>query len=234
MCIRARGSGRAPSRGMNDLVDFLRVDANEASKRVALDYALGLTASRDGRRIFVVRPTLIDALLELTRDRALATEAFAALINLAAEDETRAIMSTCDCAERLVDSLTTSNDSAFDACRCSSNFTRSEDGAREFVRLFREGRKFHDVVDDFCDDRRSSRESSTTDYFVWILANVTQIDEGRRLVLDKTRKILQRLLPFIDFSRSSDSRRRGVVSMIRNCCFETGLNPPTVAWQFFF
>ncbi|NXD60146.1 HGH1 protein, partial [Corvus moneduloides] len=54
-----------------------------------------------------------------------------------------------------------------------------------------------------------------------LLCNLSQAPEGRRVLLDRSRPLVPRLLPLI---RSPDSAelRRGVVGALRNCCFEHG------------
>ncbi|NXT18596.1 HGH1 protein, partial [Syrrhaptes paradoxus] len=57
-----------------------------------------------------------------------------------------------------------------------------------------------------------------------LLCNLSQLPEGRRGLLDRSRCSVQRLLPFTQ-DRDSVVRRRGIVGALRNCCFQHGETP---------
>ncbi|NXV93497.1 HGH1 protein, partial [Calonectris borealis] len=57
-----------------------------------------------------------------------------------------------------------------------------------------------------------------------LLCNLSQLPEGRRGLLDRSRCSVQRLLPFTQYTDSA-VHRRGVVGALRNCCFEYGERP---------
>uniref|UniRef100_A0A8C8B089 HGH1 homolog n=1 Tax=Otus sunia TaxID=257818 RepID=A0A8C8B089_9STRI len=52
-----------------------------------------------------------------------------------------------------------------------------------------------------------------------LLCNLSQLPEGRRGLLDRSRCSVQRLLPFTQY-KDSTVHRRGIVGALRNCCFE--------------
>ncbi|NWW03281.1 HGH1 protein, partial [Oreocharis arfaki] len=54
-----------------------------------------------------------------------------------------------------------------------------------------------------------------------LLCNLSQAPEGRRALLDRSRRAVQRLLPLVRGPGSAELRR-GVVGALRNCCFEHG------------
>ncbi|NXX77914.1 HGH1 protein, partial [Urocolius indicus] len=54
-----------------------------------------------------------------------------------------------------------------------------------------------------------------------LLCNLSQLPEGRRELLDRSRCSVQRLLPFTQY-KDSVAHRRGIVGALRNCCFEYG------------
>jgi len=65
------------------------------------------------------------------------------------------------------------------------------------------------------------------DPYAWIasiLMNITQLEDGRALILNKDRSIFPLLFPFV--SDSNINRRRGILGVIRNCCFDT----ENIAW----
>lgn len=58
-------------------------------------------------------------------------------------------------------------------------------------------------------------------YLATLLCNLTQIATARKFILDKSKCVVQRLLPFTTYKQSL-IRRGGVVGILHNCCFETG------------
>ncbi|NWU70600.1 HGH1 protein, partial [Pterocles burchelli] len=57
-----------------------------------------------------------------------------------------------------------------------------------------------------------------------LLCNLSQLPQGRRGLLDRSRCSVQRLLPFTQ-DKDSVVRRRGIVGALRNCCFQHGETP---------
>lgn len=72
----------------------------------------------------------------------------------------------------------------------------------------------------FCQNKYNVR-GNNLHYIGPLLSNLTQLKEGRNIVMDKHRCVIQRLLPFIDY-HDSIIRRGGIVGAIHNCCFEQG------------
>ncbi|NWH73125.1 HGH1 protein, partial [Piaya cayana] len=54
-----------------------------------------------------------------------------------------------------------------------------------------------------------------------LLCNLSQVREGRRGILDRSRLSVQRLLPHTQLGAPLDLRR-GAVGALRNCCFQHG------------
>jgi len=64
------------------------------------------------------------------------------------------------------------------------------------------------------------------DTFSWvgsILNNVSQVEEGRSLMMEKSRGLFLRLLPFIH--NANKVRRTGILGVVRNCLFEATNHP---------
>jgi len=69
-------------------------------------------------------------------------------------------------------------------------------------------------------------DSKAKDHYSWIgsiLNNVTQIEEGRKLIMDRTRNMFVSLLSYIQ--HHNKVRQRGVLGMIRNCLFDSCYHP---------
>eukprot|EP01133_Synstelium_polycarpum_P013227 gene13227-15538_t len=59
--------------------------------------------------------------------------------------------------------------------------------------------------------------SAKGNWVINILLNITQIQEGRKIIMNKDNNILKPLLPLM--SHSNTVKRRGVISIVRNCCY---------------
>ncbi|NXU37526.1 HGH1 protein, partial [Drymodes brunneopygia] len=54
-----------------------------------------------------------------------------------------------------------------------------------------------------------------------LLCNLSQAPEGRRLLLERSGRAVQRILALVRGSESAQMRR-GAVGALRNCCFQHG------------
>lgn len=63
-------------------------------------------------------------------------------------------------------------------------------------------------------------------FFPSLLVNLSAVSEFRRLVMDKQRLVLQRLLPFMDM-KFSLAVRGAVMRLVRNCVFDSGTRNQT-------
>ncbi|BFZ18864.1 hypothetical protein BsWGS_21904 [Bradybaena similaris] len=62
-------------------------------------------------------------------------------------------------------------------------------------------------------------KKATLNYLSLILSNLTQVPNIRKIIMDKDRCIVQKLLPFTEYPESV-KRRCGIVGALKNCCFE--------------
>jgi hypothetical protein len=104
------------------------------------------------------------------------------------------------------------------ACMTLSNVSRDESCAVKIVRWM-EGertnkRLVYNVVDCL------AKMTDSRHHLASFLANITQVKDVRRMLLDKDQCVMERLVSFINFPQSL-VRRKGVVAAIRNCSFET-------------
>ncbi|XP_063155866.1 protein HGH1 homolog [Candoia aspera] len=202
-----------------ELLGFLRREARGDLKGRAAEFVLGLTGGAEGRRLLLARPDFLDALLALTGDPcpAAAEAAFHALINLAAEPGAAGAL-----RRGLPGLLGRCLDPAFPlagpACALLANCSREEDACRDlFAELRRGGAGLLPLVEALC--ARDPRPGAPGQHLGPLLANLSQLPEARAALLDRSRCVVQRLLPFTQ-DAGSTLRRRGVVGTLRNCCFD--------------
>ncbi|XP_074641562.1 protein HGH1 homolog [Tubulanus polymorphus] len=152
--------------------------------------------------------------------------AYKTLINLSAVDSVSwkilQLQNSSDLIMRLFRVALDSESSDSDlACKLLSNVTRFEKCAAKVFKIVDENSDsigFDKIINAFCTKGYNSKGESL-DYLGCILANLTQIKETRKYILDEERCVIQRILVFISFL-DSKIRRRGAITLIKNCCFE--------------
>ncbi|XP_058035099.1 protein HGH1 homolog [Ahaetulla prasina] len=204
---------------MEELLAFLRPEARGDLKGGAVRIVLGLTGGAEGRRLLLARPGFVAALLALSGDpsAALAEAAFHALLNLAAEPGAAGALRAGlpDLLRRLLDPAFPL---AAPACALLANWSRAEGPCRElWAELQRGGKGLEPLLEAFCAE--DPRPGAPWHHLGSLLANLSQLPEARRALLDRSGRVVRRLLPFTQDAGSA-LRRRGVAGTLRNCCFD--------------
>jgi len=217
----------------SEVAPFLSSTARADLRSIAVQYFLGLTGSEAGRRYIADNGDYLQRLIDMVDDEqaAIAKDAFLAIVNLAAESDIACRVLQLSTAEKLLDRLLTA--ALYEgrvepniACMALSNLSRSEAGASviaEYVVKEREP----DVGVQCIVDVLGRPDLAGRDYLAPFLSNLTQVSSVRKILLDRDRVVLQRILPLISYTKST-TRRGGIVGTVRNCCFETGNCVPKV------
>ena len=209
-----------------DLLGFLSKDAPSLDIRIrATDYLAGLTGSEVGRHFLSVNcgSQLTGILYELLSDHNLdlRTNALRATVNLSA-DERACDMLTDD---RILSALfgfalrppNGKVEYLESATMALSNLAHWKKGAMKIMNHLK-AQQFSvlgNLIDKFF------KTTNSMHYFGSFLGNLTQVKDARLFLLDRNKLIFQKLLSFISF-KDSIIRQNGVVSALKNCCFETG------------
>ncbi|XP_035426061.2 protein HGH1 homolog [Cygnus atratus] len=182
--------------------------AAAAARAGAAAAALSLSGSGEGRRLLAAHPAALAALLELAAGPCPAAGGAArrCLVNVAAEAAARGPLLAA--LPALLGLLP-----AGPACGALANLCREPGGARRVLRGLRErGCGLEPLLRPLGEPRPPAELGP-------LLCNLSQVPEGRRALLDRSRCSVQRLLPFTRY-RDSAGHRRGIVGALRNCCFE--------------
>ncbi|EMP27283.1 hypothetical protein UY3_15633 [Chelonia mydas] len=103
-------------------------------------------------------------------------------------------------------------------CTLLSNLSREEATCRQVFRAVQEeGLGLARVVEAFCTEGYNKK--AALHYLGPLLSNLSQLPETREFLLDRSRCVVQRLLPYTQYEASA-VRRGGVIGTLRNCCFE--------------
>lgn len=210
---------------LDELLAFLRPDIRQDLRHTALEVVLGLTGSEDGCALIKQRVDSLSLLLDLMLDKepAVARNAYLALVNLSAIEEFAMKLVSLGVLRRLLSLLTDPSWVHADlGCTLLANLTREPSRAEAFVKELTapgDGPSLHQLVDIF--DRRGFNSHAQLHYLATVFSNITQVAAARQLFLNRSKCILPRLLPYVQF-KDSLIRRGGVVGLLRNLCFEVG------------
>ncbi|XP_071502021.1 protein HGH1 homolog [Diadema antillarum] len=218
---------------IEELLPFLSPATRQDVRNTALQHVVGTTATRDGREALGTHIVpCAEALGELIRASGSegigdphVKQCYHALVNLTSEDTF---------AEKLARDLTfipyllqtvvdPSSQYAQPACMILSNLTRTLTGSKRVLSILESENESQQVgmnklIEAFC-LQGYNKKNSCLDFVGPLLANLTQLSEARTFVLDRNRCTVQRLLPYTQYIKS-EVRRRGVVTALKNCCFD--------------
>ncbi|XP_072855559.2 protein HGH1 homolog isoform X1 [Pogona vitticeps] len=202
-----------------ELLAFLHPEARLDLKVQATQYLMGLTGTSEGRQWLAGQEALLDALLALARDPspAVAKDAYRALINLATEPVAHGAFKK-GLPSLLSLLLDPASPWADQVCTLLSNLSREEASCRHLLEALEQtAGGLGPLVDAFCTEGFNPR--ACLHYLGPLLSNLSQLPEAREALLDRSRCVLPRLLPYTQYA-GSVVRRGGVVGMLRNCCFD--------------
>ncbi|KAI8782462.1 protein HGH1 [Biomphalaria glabrata] len=210
-----------------EMLPFLTPSARPDVKSIAVRYFLEMTGSKEGRDFIAEGNTFIPAIISLTTDTQLdaAKDAFLTLINLSSEDTISWKLMHNDVTSTFIMDLLQKilqPDFKFadEACSIVSNVTRIPSCAKHLAeQVLADNSKvtIEKIVSVLC--QINYNKHAALHYLGLILSNLTQVSEIRKIIMDKEKRIIQKLLPFTEYADSL-TRRGGIIGTLKNCCFE--------------
>lgn len=214
----------------NEFAPILTLSAPPHVKKPAIEYFLGLTGSEEGKLFIGKSDKFIKGILDLTEDSddAVVKPAYETLINLATQDPIcKRIINSENSSDIIVKNFAKVLDPKYKhadlVCKFLSNLTRPEEVAQKVADIIKIADKLNIVkfVTVLC--TKDYNKDADLHYLAPILANLSQTRHIREEILARDQWVIQRLLPFVSYMES-DIRRLGVVSCVKNCCFDDGKN----------
>ncbi|XP_075705594.1 protein HGH1 homolog [Rhinoderma darwinii] len=206
----------------SEFLSFLSPGTRVDVKSRALEYALGVSGTPEGRRSLCELLGLVRAVLDVTSDPSppLVRDSYHILVNLTSDPRTHPALLAVPpllptLTERLTDPRYVYADSV---CTALCNLSREESSCRAVLRAL-EAPGLNALLEMICSP--SYNAAAHLHYLGPLMCNLTQLPEGRSFILDRSRCVLQRLLPYTHL-QGSVVRRGGVVGTLRNCCFSHG------------
>ncbi|XP_014204089.1 protein HGH1 homolog [Copidosoma floridanum] len=220
---------------LKEISPFLDPTSRLDLKAVALEHVLGVTGTPEGRQLLLGIPEIVRQLILLLQDEsfAIAKDASLALINISGDEEGASALliisevSKCS-SDKKTDNLillcfkyiTDKGSKLADpCCMILSNMTRPKIFVDRIIILVEKLElSWNDLLNALTKNNYNS-VGAKLHYLGPIFSNITQSRRMRDFLLNKDQKIIQRLLPFVEY-KDSIVRRGGVVGTLRNCCFE--------------
>eukprot|EP01122_Echinamoeba_exundans_P000316 TRINITY_DN10285_c0_g1_i1.p1 TRINITY_DN10285_c0_g1~~TRINITY_DN10285_c0_g1_i1.p1 ORF type:complete len:423 (+),score=100.99 TRINITY_DN10285_c0_g1_i1:64-1332(+) len=210
---------------IKELVSFLN-DRNPQVREQAVELVLGMCGTPEGHAQLVhTEATIYLCRMLGDSNEKIAQNAVQALINLSEDPHFVPKMLKGNVISRLLDMiLENPNLSASTLQYCIqllSNVSIDPEGAKKVLNLDEptlKGYYLTKLVTLFL----KQFEVTDSDKYGWvanILTNVTQLKEGRDMLMEPKRGIVKAVLPYIEYQHSP-VRKRGVLAMLRNCLFE--------------
>ncbi|EGG20568.1 armadillo-like helical domain-containing protein [Cavenderia fasciculata] len=208
-----------------ELVPFLQEQKSEI-KILALQHLSGVSGDQAARDV-LKQTNIIALLLRLVGDEnnVINRHALTILINLCQDAEMLSDIVKRNIVPRLVDGTTDmKNKLAEIYSMLLSNITHTKEGCTQLLQYGRELEGFYilKLAQQLTNDSSVPSSSALANGGNWvinILLNITQIEEGRNILLNAEHGILVSLLPLL--TSKSVLKRRGAMGIIRNCCYST-------------
>lgn len=211
---------------LDELVQFL-TSARTDLRATALDYVLNLSGTPEGRSLIGCKAAAVGALVGLVGDAipTIVRNTVCCLVNLSGEERYAAVildeLISRDLMQMLLNNVVKPDcEPAEPIAMLFTNLSRLEKGVTTFVKLMTADHAqvtMGNVVQALC--VKGYNKGTQLDHLAPFLGNLTLSESARAYFLNKDRSLIRRLLPFT-FGSYSAVRRRGVVVILKNCCFE--------------
>jgi len=208
---------------VEELGQFLTPSNRLDVRAVALADILGLTGTADGLKALSSDKPIQSSLVSLVSDPAevIASDACLALINLSADQAcVPSLLEIPDMVSIICKVIADKESKLADkGTQVLSNLTRNLTSCgKVHSQLQKAGIGVDSLINILCQEGYNAAGQDLR-FMGPIMSNLSQLVEVRREILEPKKCVIQRLLPFTEYSKSI-VKRGGVVGTIRNCCFD--------------
>jgi len=209
---------------VEELGQFLTPNNRIDVRAVALAEILGLTGTPEGLTALSSVQSIQSSLISLVSDPAevIATDACLALINLSSDPTcVQSLLELPSLVPTLHKEMADKQSKlAVKVTQVLSNLTRDMASCiKVYSQLKKAGIGVDSLVNLLCQEGYNLA-GQELNFLGPVMSNLSQLVEVRKEILDPEKCVIQRLLPFTEYSKSI-VKRGGVVGTIRNCCFDT-------------
>ncbi|KAG7203869.1 hypothetical protein KM043_017923 [Ampulex compressa] len=221
---------------LSELGQYLRPDSRLDLKAIALSHILSATGTADGRELLLRQAALLKQIVILMQDDspAISKDAALSLINVTGDEagaNAMLIISESlnpDNEEKYCHNLINvclrcimdKNSALADpCCMILSNVSRPLHLVDRVITLIeKSGHSWDSIVSSFT-AKQYNTVGAKLHYLAPMFSNLSQSPHVRKYLMDKNRRVIQRLLPFTEYAESI-VRRGGIVGTLKNCCFD--------------
>ncbi|KAK2579741.1 hypothetical protein KPH14_011082 [Odynerus spinipes] len=221
---------------LKEISTFLNTDTRLDLKAVALRHVLDITGSKEGRELLVGSLDILRQLVVLMQDEsmAIAKDAALTIINISADEagatafltisesshEDKKQKYTHNLIQVCISCIMDKNSILADPCSMIlSNVTRPKYLVDRVIKLIEQSGYAWDSIVAAFTAKKYNATGANLHYLGPVFSNLSQSPYVRRYLTDKTRSVIQRLLPFTEYA-DSVVRRGGIVGTLKNCCFD--------------
>eukprot|EP00092_Neocalanus_flemingeri_P009415 GFUD01010129.1.p1 GENE.GFUD01010129.1~~GFUD01010129.1.p1 ORF type:complete len:355 (-),score=115.92 GFUD01010129.1:103-1167(-) len=209
---------------VEELCQFLTPNNRIDVRAVALAEILGLTGTPEGLLALSSVQSIHSSLISLVTDSSevIATDACFALINLSSDPAcVKSLLGLPSLVSTLHKVIADKESKLADkATQVLSNLTRDLASCGQVHgQLQKAGIGVDSLVSLLCQEGYNLAGQDLR-FLGPVLSNLSQLQVVRKEILEPEKCVIQRLLPFTEYSKSI-VKRGGVVGTIRNCCFDT-------------
>lgn len=196
----------------------------------------GLTGTEQGLDEIISCPEVLISLISLMNDSAnvISKDASFCLVNISAVDKGATALINLNVREYMLplqqlprniihdviyNILNPESDLADQCCMIFSNLSRFTHLIEQIVDFIEESGQYLDELINVFTKVNYNNTGAKLHYLGPVLSNLSQSHRVRMFILDRTKCVLQRLLPFTEYNHSI-LRRGGIIATLKNCCFE--------------
>lgn len=224
---------------LKEISQYLNHETRLDLKAIALEHVLGVTATAEGRLLLLGLPELLKQLVVLMQDSSVPVgkDAALALVNITGDEAGISAMLIISqesnssntneqnlsfnlihvCIRAIMDKTSTLADPC---CMILSNITRSSYSVESVItHIERSGYTWDAIIAAFT-AKQYNTVGAKLHYLGAVFSNLSQSPRVRRYLMDRDRCVIQRLLPFTEYS-DSVIRRGGVIGTLKNCTFDS-------------
>ncbi|PRP79800.1 armadillo-like helical domain-containing protein [Planoprotostelium fungivorum] len=213
-----------------ELVGFAAPSGGQELRQTCLEHLLGFTGTESGRRSLrktdIITSLVPQIVVSSKNNETIAKYALSSLINLCSEqDLLLRIVETPNIIPSLITHL---EGGESELTRLSgillNNITHNEKGSNKLLQWNDAGRKglwIKQLIELFAFKEKTSSEDPRA-WIASVLQNITQVPEGRNVMILTNRSTIPLLVPFINDANLM--RRKYITGLIKNCCFEDSVH----------
>lgn len=210
---------------VDELVQFLAPEGRKDIKSAACMTVAQLTGTSEGLQLLSSRSDALVAVMKLIHDPEIFTakDAMRILVNVSAEEAGASVLLAVKEPEVVAEMVKCIEDRDYPhadfACGVLANLSKSRAMCQKVLDKVNAGPlKLEGLTKILC-QMDYNKKGAKLHLLAPVITNFSQLEDGRRQIMDKDGFVLHRLLPFMSYE-GAKGRRHSAVATVHNCCFD--------------